>query len=272
MAASGNPGAGNAADEGAADPGVASALAAFAAGEGSEHAALTALASARLLVPVVAVLTEATDDAEQSGLRREKSSEMALPTLVGNDGRPALLAFSCLDAVRRWRPDARPVPTPAARVWQAAVSEHAAVVIDVAGPVPLAVEGARLAELAKGKPVSPPWRDRDLYLVRKAALAREEALITGCRCRPGEQGADMMIDLTLAPGCGPDQVMVRDAIGRFVDEVVSAGGAMLRRGVAVAVVSPDADDAPGEASWQDRQHDPLAHRRRIPWPRPRRRL
>ncbi|MBO0789223.1 MAG: SseB family protein, partial [Actinobacteria bacterium] len=44
-------------DDGSADPGVAAALAAYAAGEGSEHAALTALARSRLLVPIVAVVS-----------------------------------------------------------------------------------------------------------------------------------------------------------------------------------------------------------------------
>ena len=155
-------------DHGDADPVVAAALAAFAAGQESEHAALTALAGARLLVPVVAVLAELADDEqagevagpeqartlgdhEQAGAaagggagnrrrhpRREKVSEMALPTLVGKDGRHAVLAFTCLDALTRWRADARPVPVPASRVWLAARHEAGAAVIDVAGPVPLA--------------------------------------------------------------------------------------------------------------------------------------
>ena len=158
-------------DDGAADPAVLAALAAYAAGQGSEHAALNALAGSRLLVPVVAVLTEeASGDAEAaegieaaegseteaagdgpgSGLRREKSTEMALPTLIGRDGRAAVLAFTSLDALTRWRPDARPVAVPAARAWRAGAEEASAVVIDVAGPVPVTVDGARLAALAAG--------------------------------------------------------------------------------------------------------------------------
>src|SRR6266487_1159987 len=43
-------------DDGTADPHVTEALAAYHAGQGSEQDALTALAAARLLVPVVAVL------------------------------------------------------------------------------------------------------------------------------------------------------------------------------------------------------------------------
>ena len=45
-------------DNGAADPRVAAALAGYQAGQGSEQAALTELATARLLVPVIAVLAD----------------------------------------------------------------------------------------------------------------------------------------------------------------------------------------------------------------------
>jgi len=47
-------------DRGAADPRVTAALAAYQAGQGSEQAALTALAATRLLVPVIAVLGAGT--------------------------------------------------------------------------------------------------------------------------------------------------------------------------------------------------------------------
>src|SRR5262249_15163415 len=76
-------------DDGSPDPRVSAALDAYVAGRGSEHAALAALAGCRLLVPVVALLTEA-EQGGPGGLRRDKSSEMALPTLIGTDGRAAL--------------------------------------------------------------------------------------------------------------------------------------------------------------------------------------
>jgi hypothetical protein len=53
----------------------------------------------------------------------EKETHMSVPTLVGRDGRRALAAFTCLDALAGWWPGARPVPAPAARVWQAAVTD-----------------------------------------------------------------------------------------------------------------------------------------------------
>ena len=101
-----------------------------------------AVAASRLLVPVVAVLAEANADgtvppapasarsgsgseppapaSARSGSGSEKETEMALPTLIGNDGRKAVMAFTGTDTVRRWRADARPVPVPASRLWPAA--------------------------------------------------------------------------------------------------------------------------------------------------------
>ena len=189
-------------DDGAADPAVLAALTAYAAGQGSEHAALNALASSRLLVPVVAVLTEeasgdteaagaseteAAGDGPGSGLRREKSTEMALPTLIGHDGRAAVLAFTSLDALTRWRPDARPVAVPAARAWQAGAEEASAVVIDVAGPVPVTVAGARLAALAAGRPAPLPHQDPDVLAALHAALGNEPLIVQASLTTPDQR-------------------------------------------------------------------------------------
>ena len=180
-------------DDGTADPAVRAALAAYAAGQGSEHAALTALARSRLLVPVVAVLGEADEDGS------EKSTEMALPTLVGRDGRRAVLAFTCLDALKQWRSDARPVPVPAASAWLAGTQDDAsAVLIDVAGPVTLAVDGARLAALAEGRPVPLPHQDPEVLAALRAALAREPLIVAAALTSPEQR-------VTAAGGVDPDQ-------------------------------------------------------------------
>ncbi|MEU9830668.1 SseB family protein [Streptosporangium sp. NPDC048047] len=134
-------------DDGAADAALASALAAFSSGAADAGAVVTALSGARLLVPVVALLT--SSEVGEHGLRQEKESEMALPKLVGKDGREAVPAFTGAEPLRLWRPDARPIQTTAPLVCQAAVHEGAAaVVLDVAGPVPFVVEGAVLRALA----------------------------------------------------------------------------------------------------------------------------
>ena len=212
-------------DRGAADPRVTAALTAYQAGQGSEQAALTALAAARLLVPVVAVLVDGT------AAQGDKDSEMVLPTLIGRDGRPAVLAFTSLDALARWRPQARPVPAEADRVWRAAVADGCAVVIDVAGPVPLAVEGARLAALAAGHPVPPPHEDPDVQAEVQAAVAAEP-VIAGFSLAPGRPGAtDLAIRLELAKP-SPDR---EPAVNRAAAGIAARLGARLHRGIEVII-------------------------------------
>jgi hypothetical protein len=200
-------------DNGAADPRIAAVLAAYGAGQESEQAVLTALAGSRLLVPLVeapAEATEATEAAETAGATEvtetagaagatgatgacatgddgcdhQAARELAFPTLIGRDGRPALLAFTSLAALVSWRREARPVPTPAGQVWATAVGDSCAVVIDVAGPVPIAVDGARLAALAAGAPPPDPQDDPDLKADVAAALASLPVAAGG----PGSSG------------------------------------------------------------------------------------
>ena len=208
-------------DDGAADPRVHAALAAYHAGQGSEQDALTALAAARLLVPVVAVL------ADGSAADGDKNSEMRLPTLIGQDGRPAVLAFTGLGPLARWRPNARPVPAEADRVWRAAVADGCAVVIDVAGPVPLAVEGARLAALAAGQPVPPAHEDADVRAEVEAAIAAEP-MIAGFSLAPSEQ-VDLAVRLQVAPGDW------RPVVNRAAQGIAGRLAGRLRRGVEFSV-------------------------------------
>jgi len=247
-------GLGDPADRGDSDPEVAEALSVFAACQGSEHAALAALAGSRLLVPVVAVMAEAAGTAGQPGpgdaarsgrhLRREKVSEMALPTLVGSDGRRAVLAFTSLQSLTAWRRDARPVPVPARQAWQAGVQEASAVVIDVTGPVPLAVDGARLAALAEGRPPPLPHDDPDVRALADAALA-SEPLIAGFALLPGTSGSDLAIQVTLVHGYGPGHALAQAAIQRAVQHIVAGGGGRVRRGITVTVgmAGPNEDGA-----------------------------
>jgi hypothetical protein len=224
-------------DDGSAEPGVTAALEAFAVGQGTERDALTALARSRLLVPVVAVLPDATEPGEPRGPREpgehrqgEKASEMALPVLIGLDGRRAIPAFTSQDSMRRWQADARPVPAAARQVWQVAAQDSFAVIIDVAGPVPLAVEGARLAALARGEAVPPPCADPDVHEVVSDVLAGQLA-VAAFELRPGDAERDLIISLTLSPASGGfDVAGLAAGVG---NAVMARLGGRLRRGVAI---------------------------------------
>ncbi|WP_131740146.1 SseB family protein [Actinomadura roseirufa] len=184
-------------DDGGADPRLCEALAGHAAGRVGEHAVLRRLQDARLLVPVVAVLTE--EEVSPGGLRREKSSDMALPTLIGEDGRRGVLGFTCAETMARWRADARPVAVHARQACRAALDEGAhALVVDVAGPVPFAVDGLRLHLLAEGRPVPPPHEDPDVLAAVEAAFGAEPS-VTGVRVTAGT-AAELAVRFSVGPG------------------------------------------------------------------------
>ena len=231
-------------DDGSADPAAAAALSAFAAAQGSEHAALTALARARLLVPVVAVLSDGDrrppgPAAGAPAAGGEKNSEMAMPTLLGRDGRAAIPVFTGLDALARWQPCGSPGPRRGdPGLAGRGVQDACAVIIDIAGPVPLAVEGARLAALAQGQPVPLPYEDPDIRevvaaLVAQAAGGAEPASFT---LRPAPGDGDLLIEL--APPAGMDPGAVQAFASQVGSAILERLGHRLRRGIALALAQP----------------------------------
>lgn len=138
-------------DDGAAAEQVRQALAATADDPAptTYFRAVAALCAARLLVPVVATATRLGETVD--GFTSDKEAEMSVVMLQAADGRRALLAFTGLDSLQQWRADARPVPVTIDLAAKTAASEGvAAVLIDVAGPQPLAIDGEVLTQLAAG--------------------------------------------------------------------------------------------------------------------------
>lgn len=129
-------------DDGAALPWVRELVARAASGEVPILSVARALRDARLLATVVAVL----DEVDESGA--DKDSHMAVVSLVSEDGRRGLLAFTGVDSVALWREDARPVPTLGRDLARAAEDDGAAaIILDAAGPSRLVLEGVALEVL-----------------------------------------------------------------------------------------------------------------------------
>lgn len=136
-------------DAGAADPELCQVLSDHRGGTATSGSVLAHLQDARLLVPVVAVLGEVELDAQ--GLAHDKSSDMAAVLIRAADGSTGLLAFTCLESMARWDPQARPVPVTAATAAIAAVQDGAeALLVDLAGPASYVVDGEDLTRLAAG--------------------------------------------------------------------------------------------------------------------------
>jgi hypothetical protein len=121
---------------------------------------------------------------------------------------------------------------PAAQVWQSGATDASAVVIDIAGPVPFAVDGARLAALAQGRAAPLPHEDPDVMALAHEALLAEP-VIGGYRLQPGTDGTDLT--LLLVPVPGHSQEEVRDAAQRAAQRLMGGAADRVRRGLQVAV-------------------------------------
>ncbi|TRV72956.1 SseB family protein [Streptomyces sp. 130] len=223
-------------DDGTADPALASALAAWAEDRTAVAPVLEALKGARLLVPVVAVLGEVETD--ERGLRREKTSDMAVPTLQAGDRR-ALPAFTSTASLARWDPQARPVAVPLHQALQAAAHEKAdTVVLDLAGPVAFELTGAALRALAEGRTSADPLDDPAVTAAVRAVVAAEPAVL---RAHLGPGSADGTLALVLAADADPAQAAGRVARALAADEVLRA---RLVRGLDLALL-PAGAHTPG---------------------------
>ncbi|MEV7400711.1 SseB family protein [Streptomyces sp. NPDC091267] len=238
MAQKNIPDSGYSDDDGTADPALTVALAAWAEDRKAVGPVLEALKGARLLVPVVAVLGEVEEDG--NGLRREKTSDMAVPTLQAG-GRRALPAFTSTASLARWDPQARPVAVPLHQALQAAAHEKAdTVVLDLAGPVAFELTGSALLALAEGRTSADPLDDPAVTSAVRDAVAAEPAVL---RAHLGPGRADGTLALVLAADADPAAAARRVAQSLAADDVLRA---RLVRGLDLALLPADAT-APGDA-------------------------
>ncbi|MFJ9410042.1 SseB family protein [Streptomyces sp. NPDC101393] len=224
-------------DDGSADPALTAALTAYAADRSAEPQVLAALTGARLLVPIVAVLGESEEGPD--GLLREKTSDMAVPTLQAPDGRRALPAFTSMETLRRWRADARPAAVPLRQALLAASHEKAdTIVLDLAGPVAFQLTGHALRALAEGRDSADPLADPAVTAALRAVLADEPAVLVA-RLAPSQE-TDATLALGLAAGAPAAEVAQRLAQALATDDVLRG---RLVRGLDLALLPPGAETA-----------------------------
>ncbi|MEU1802551.1 SseB family protein [Streptomyces sp. NPDC019937] len=242
-------------DDGTADARLTAALAAWSDDRTAEPEVLAALTGARLLVPVVALLGEVEEGpphglreasaegggGRRAGLRREKTSDMAVPTLEAPGGRRALPAFTSLETLARWRPDARPVAVPLRQALEAAAHEKAdTLVLDLAGPVPYQLTGPALLALAEGRTSADPLADPAVAEAVRTVLAAEPGVVRAHLAPAAD--ADGMLALALDPHAPARETARRVAGALAADETLRA---RLVRGLTLALLPPDAT-VPGE--------------------------
>lgn len=202
---------------------------------------LAALKGARLLVPVVAVLGEVETDPE-TGLKREKTSDMAVPTLRAGDRR-ALPAFTSIASLALWDAAARPVAVPLHQALAAAAHEKAdTVVLDLAGPVTYQLTGSALLALAEGRTDAGPLADPAVREAVRAAVSAEPAVLRA-HLGPGGADSDGTLAIVLAEGAQAAAAARRVAEALAADTTLRA---RLVRGLDLALLPSDAPAPPGE--------------------------
>jgi hypothetical protein len=199
-------------DLGHVDPTLAAVLAEHAEGRAGLREVQNALVGTRMLIPTAAGLDEFGTD-RATGLTVEKSSHLAVATFASHTGWVGLLAFTCVDSVQLWNPEARPVPVTAEEAALSALNDGRSVlVIDFSGPVRCALSGALLRALAQGRPAVAPHLDPEVL----AAVAERTAGLPGlgsARVVPsdalGERGSeagDTVVALRVLAGSDPNEV------------------------------------------------------------------
>ena len=228
-------------DDGHPDARLAAALTAFAADPGRRPDVLAALHVVRVLAPVVALAGETGTTA--AGLRVDKTSDIAVPLLEGNDGRRALPVFSGVASLARWDPGARPVPVEGPRAAQVAAAEGAEVlVLDPAGPISAVLAAPELRALIEGRGMVPAYDDKELA-GRVAAVVETEPAVLAAWLLP-QLDADARLTLHLAAGwTGPPDELLRRLAQRLGD--LPDWAALAVRGLDCAVLpAGDTPDRP----------------------------
>lgn len=199
-------------DTGVADPALLAALTA------DDTAFMRVLASARLIVPIVALADGV--QASASGLMEEKSTEMAVVTLTAPDGERALPVFSGIEAMSQWNANARPRPVSAAQAAQAAVAEGCDVlVLDLGSEHLRVVKPSMVWALATVRDWVPAYADPFVH-ERVARAGRDESTVVDIRCESDDEG-QLRVVLQLVPGL--DSTTVQDLCARIGEQIATDG-------------------------------------------------
>lgn len=191
----------NADDDGSAPPALIDVLQRFASQQATQADVVAEIARSRFLIPLLAHLGES--DVNDDGHLVDKSQELSIVTVTAPDGRRVLPVFSSVDAMKRWNPDARPVPAEAQRVAIAAASEQTdLVVVDPTSETEFVVRRPAVWAIAQGIAFEPSFASAE---VTAAFAVEDEPSVRGIRLESGDprarlEGPELVVVVELEPG------------------------------------------------------------------------
>ena len=210
-------------DDGSAPEILISAVRAFRAGESSAAAVVDAFRQSRVLIPLLADLGDAEIGAH--GQVVEKSADLSIVTVAGPDGQTVLPVFSSVEAMRRWNPTARPVPTEPVKAALAAASEntHRIVLDPGSEESEFAIRRPAIEAIARNLTWAAPEERREVHEVFQKSIADQEHILAFALMSGDPQsrlaGSELLVLFKVRPGLSEAQL--NDTMNRIFERLTS---------------------------------------------------
>lgn len=235
-------------DDGSAPPQLIAALEKFAAGGCSVVHVVEAVRASRLLIPLVAELAEGGLGVDRRTV--DKMANLGIVAVRSPDGRRVLPVFSSVEAMKRWNPDARPVPADAVRVALAAASEDTElVVLDPGSITEFVMRRPAVWAIAQGLTWVPSFLD-DEVLAAFLEAAGPEKFVAAVLLDSGDPtarlvGPELEVTVAVRAGLARDAL---DALLRRLSERISVDALIAARvdSLALRVIDAAVLDRPYE--------------------------
>ncbi|WP_446665747.1 SseB family protein [Flexivirga sp. B27] len=217
-------------DDGSVDAALETAL----RDPADEEQLMTALAQARLLVPIVAAPTEVDESGE---LAVEKSTDMAVVTLTAPSGERALPVFTDTAALAAWDAEARPSPVRADVAAQAAIAERCDVMVLDVATRSLVLRPSMVWAIAQRQAWRPPHLDEHVRQGVSKAV-QDEPDVADAQCEAGAAPGELRVVLSVQPGLTQQELQ---ALARRVGEHIATDGETRARidGLAFSIRTAD---------------------------------
>lgn len=220
-------------DDGSANPDLIATISSFRAGEATAVDVLDKFRQSRLLIPLVAELGESETGAH--GKLVDKSADLAIVTVRGPDGQNVLPVFSSTDALTRWNPKARPVPSDPIKVALAAASELTnRIVLDPGSDSEFAIRRPAIAAIAQNLVWTPPEQRPEVHAEFSASIDDEPDVFAFALAEGDPQSRltaeELVVFLRIRTGLNQEQVTAilerianrwgeSETLARFVDSM-----------------------------------------------------
>ena len=163
----------------------------------------------RLLIPLLADLGESEEGAH--GHTVDKSADLSIVNVQTPDDQVGLPVFSSVEAMQRWNPSARPVPSDAVKVALAAASEgNTRIILDPGSDTEFAFRRSAIAALAQQKDWAAPHLSQSVISEFGKAVEGEseitKVVIGSLDPNSRLAGPEVKVELQVKKGLTKDQL------------------------------------------------------------------